>query len=194
MSIKQRTDILLFIRLLLIVPHLICFFVMKNRKRVEEDLSHWFQIRTYGERKCGIMYLMKSLAVNRDFRTQYYHRIGPLKHLLCVFMKYETANNIESLHNVEGGLVLIHSYGIAIHSDCYIGKNCFISPNVTIGYGRGGAPVIGDNVYIGAGAVLFGKLRIGNNVKIGAGAIVADDVPDNSTVVCKKAEVLQRNV
>ncbi|MDA8136956.1 MAG: hypothetical protein M0T82_20250 [Desulfobacteraceae bacterium] len=42
---------------------------------------------------------------------------------------------------------------------------------------------IGNNVYIGPGAKIFGKITIGNNVKIGANAVVYKDVPDNSLVV-----------
>lgn len=62
---------------------------------------------------------------------------------------------------------------------------------VTIGVERTGVPVIGDNVTIGAGAIILGGVRIGNNVNIGAGAIVVDDVPDNTTVVCEKARVVR---
>ena len=51
---------------------------------------------------------------------------------------------------------------------------------------KSGAPVIGDNVYIGAGAKIIGGVRIGNNVRIGAGCVVVEDVPDNCTVVMPK--------
>lgn len=73
-----------------------------------------------------------------------------------------------------------------------IGKNCTILHNVTIGAGRGGAPTIGDNVYIGAGALIIGGVTVGDNVKIGAGAIVVQDIPPNCTVVCEKAKILLR--
>lgn len=46
-----------------------------------------------------------------------------------------------------------------------------------------GAPTIGDNVYIGAGAKIIGGVMIGNNVRIGANCVVFKDVPDNTTVV-----------
>ena len=39
--------------------------------------------------------------------------------------------------------------GIVISQNAVIGKNCFISHQVTIGTSMGKAPVIGDNVYIG---------------------------------------------
>lgn len=62
---------------------------------------------------------------------------------------------------------------------------------VTIGRSRGKAPVIGDNVFIGPGAKIFGGIRVGNNVKIGANCVVFQDVPDNSTVVLDKPRIIE---
>lgn len=80
--------------------------------------------------------------------------------------------------------------GIIVSHNAVIGKNCTIFHQVTIGEGKGGAPLIGDNVLIGAGAKVVGGIRIGNNVKIGAGCVVAKDVPDGATVVCADAKVI----
>jgi serine O-acetyltransferase len=65
-----------------------------------------------------------------------------------------------------------------------IGCRTTLVSNVTIGMGRTVEfPSIGDNVYIGAGARVLGRIRVGNNVRIGANAVVLKDVPDNTTVV-----------
>ena len=45
------------------------------------------------------------------------------------------------------------------------------------------APVIGNNVDIGAGAKLIGRITIGDNVMIGANVVVRSDVPANSIAV-----------
>ena len=85
------------------------------------------------------------------------------------------------------GFYIGHFGGITISPQATIGADCNISQGVTIGVsGEGekwGAPLIGNNVYLAAGAKLFGKIRIGNNVKIGANAVVYKDVPDNALVV-----------
>jgi serine O-acetyltransferase len=85
------------------------------------------------------------------------------------------------------GLYISHCFGVVISGVAKIGKNVDISQGVTIGVsGQGekrGVPTIGDNVYIGAGAKIFGKIVVGNNVKIGANSIVHKDIPDNATVV-----------
>lgn len=80
--------------------------------------------------------------------------------------------------------------GIIINNDVVVGKNCTIYHQVTIGGGNGGAPVIGDNVFIGAGAKIIGPVHIGNNVKIGAGCIVAEDIPDDVTVVMERPRII----
>lgn len=73
-----------------------------------------------------------------------------------------------------------------------IGKNCTIMQNVIIGSSKKAAPRIGDNVIIGAGAVIIGGVKIGNNVHIGAGCVVAEDIPDNCTVVMQKPRIIRR--
>ena len=77
-----------------------------------------------------------------------------------------------------------------------IGSGCTIFHQVTIGSNlledtrHPGAPVIGDNVYIGAGAKIIGGIKIGNNVRIGANCVVVTDIPDNATVVLEKPKVI----
>ncbi len=85
------------------------------------------------------------------------------------------------------GFYIGHFGGITIAADAKIGKNVNISQLVTIGEaGRGkraGAPQIGDDVYIGAGAKVIGKIKVGDNVKIGANAVVYKDIPPDAVVV-----------
>lgn len=73
--------------------------------------------------------------------------------------------------------------GIIISHNAVIGYDCKIFHQVTIGEGRGGAPIIGNHVLIGAGAKIIGGIHIGNNVKIAAGCVVMQDIPDNSVVL-----------
>ncbi len=70
-----------------------------------------------------------------------------------------------------------------IHADVVIGKNLTILPGVVIGAAKTGIPTIGDNVSIGTGAVIIGKVLIGDNVIVGANAVVTKDVPEHCTVV-----------
>lgn len=83
-------------------------------------------------------------------------------------------------------------HGVFISRYATLGPGCRIYQHVTIGEIEGKAPVIGENCWIGAGAVLVGDIHVGKNVKIGAGAVVARDIPDGATVVSQPPRILER--
>lgn len=89
------------------------------------------------------------------------------------------------------GFVLVHSLGVVINSAVRAGAGVVIEHLVTIGAEKGGAPVLGDNVFLGAGAKVIGAVRIGNHVRIGANAVVVSDIPDNCTAVGIPAKPVQ---
>ena len=83
-------------------------------------------------------------------------------------------------------------HGIYLSRYADVGSNCRIYQNVTVGEVRHKAPQIGDNCFIGAGAVIIGDIRIGDGVRIGAGAVVSSDIPDGCTVVAQPPRILKR--
>ena len=87
--------------------------------------------------------------------------------------------------------VLIHSYGIVINSAVRGGADLRLEHGVTIGAEKGAAPVLGDGVFVGAGAKLLGGIRIGDRSKIGANAVVLSDVPAGATAVGIPAKVVR---
>jgi len=52
--------------------------------------------------------------------------------------------------------------------------------------------VIGDDVWIGANAVILPGVTIGNHVVVAAGAVVTKDVPDNCIVAGVPAKILKK--
>ena len=68
-----------------------------------------------------------------------------------------------------------------------LGEDCTLAHVVTIGETkrgeRKGCPKIGNRVWIGAGAVIVGKIVVGDNVLIAPNAYVNFDVPSNSIVM-----------
>lgn len=91
------------------------------------------------------------------------------------------------------GFRLIHYGPVVIHRFAKIGHNCTILHNVTIGKTHKGVPNIGDNVTIGANAVIIGPISIGNNVMIGAGSVVVKDVPDNVCIAGNYEKIVSYN-
>lgn len=93
--------------------------------------------------------------------------------------------------NVFGpGLSIAHYGSIVVNGNVRVGKNCRIHSATNIGEGNGKSPTLGDNVYVGPGAKVFGGITIGNNVAIGANAVLFIDVPDNVTVGGVPAKVI----
>ena len=84
------------------------------------------------------------------------------------------------------------------HPKAVIGKNCKIFQGVTIGSKWSGAnclgeaPYIGNNVMIGAGAVILGNIFIGDNAVIGANAVVTHNIPADSLAVGVPAMIKYR--
>ena len=89
------------------------------------------------------------------------------------------------------GLVLIHSLGVVINGAVKGGRNVKIEHQVTIGAERNVSPVLGDDVFIGAGAKILGGVKIGSDVRIGANAVVVSDLPDGVTAVGIPARVVR---
>lgn len=93
------------------------------------------------------------------------------------------------------GLSLRHGVGLVVHQKAVIGARCTLRQGVTIGERRKDArcPVIGDDVEIGANAVVLGAIRIGEGSVIGAGAVVLHDV-EALTIVAGNPAVLVRRL
>ena len=89
-----------------------------------------------------------------------------------------------------------HGNGVVIGETTIIGDDVTIYQGVTLG-GTGKEkgkrhPTIGNNVVIGAHAIILGNITIGDNSRVGAGAVVTKPVPPNSTVVGNPARIVVR--
>ena len=84
------------------------------------------------------------------------------------------------------GCNIAHGVGIVIHHESIIGENTKIFQNVTIG-SKG--VHIGKNCYIGTGAVVMENL--GDNVRIGANAVVTKTIPSNCVAVGVPAKIIE---
>lgn len=93
------------------------------------------------------------------------------------------------------GFVIDHSGGIVISGYAKFGAHCRIRNGVVVGLARVDdpcAPLIGDHVDIGTGAVLLGRITVGEHSLIGANAVVVKDVPPWSIAVGVPAVVRPR--
>lgn len=137
----------------------------------------WFRLSGFTQRQRGLTHLLYPF-VQLVYR-HYQHKHG-------VWLPPGTS--------VGAGLFLEHMGGVVVNGRTVIGKNCNLANGVTIGQTnrgkRKGTPTIGDNVFIGPGAKILGRIKIGHNVAIGANCVVIDDVPDNAVVAAQPGQII----
>jgi len=85
------------------------------------------------------------------------------------------------------GLSIAHRGTLIVHPDARIGRNCRIHVDVVIGTRPGPPPEpvpwIGENCYIGPGAKIFGAVVLGDNLVIGANAVVGRSFPEGHMTI-----------
>ena len=116
-------------------------------------------------------------------------------HIAYKFIQIITGIELPCEAIVGRNFAIDHFGGIIISGYAEFGDNCRIRNGVVVGLRRVGekvAPIIGNNVDIGAGAKLLGPIRIGDNVLVGANAVVLCDVPADYIAVGVPAVVKPR--
>lgn len=83
------------------------------------------------------------------------------------------------------GLMIYHANGIVINKNAKVGKRCKLHGDVCIGNNgiTEETPIIGDNVDIGIGTKIIGKVKIANNIIIGANAVVTKSFEEENSVL-----------
>lgn len=134
------------------------------------------------------------------FRKANLCKFKPLKafytwRLLC--LSHKTQIQIPARTSIGEGFYIGHLGRVIIHPDAVIGKNVNVGTGVTIGMEnrgkRKGAPIIGDNCWIGTNAVIVGNIKIGNDVLIAPLTYVNFDIPDHSIVIGNPVKIIPRN-
>jgi len=164
------------------------------REDLEANQKHWerpgfhalvvFRFGTWAQQQRGALRMMS----------------GVVYRVLYAFVRNIYSVELPRGTKVGRRLWIPHPAGIVISHRAEIGDDCLILQNVTIGLGghRGArkrppphAPRIGNDVEIGAGAVLMGGITVGDGARIGPNAVVMTDVPAGGTAYAAPAKVLK---
>lgn len=110
-----------------------------------------------------------------------------LARIVSQLVRFLTGIEIHPAAKIGQRLFIDHGMGVVIGETCEIGDDCVLYQGVTLG-GTGKEkgkrhPTIGNRVIVATGAKVLGSMKIGDDVKIGAGAVVLKEVPPNCTVV-----------
>lgn len=116
---------------------------------------------------------VKNTLINKTLLYWWSH----IHYLLGILLGFDIPVNV-----FEGGLRINHHGLIVVNGNAKVGKYCDIHQGVNIGMqgsSNDDSSIIRDNVWIGPGAKLFGKIVIGNNCQIGANAVVNKSFGEN---------------
>lgn len=191
------------IKLLFLLPHIILFLknLSKQRENIIGDMMPYYKFLYIYQfninKKIDIIKLfIRLMSRHDDYRFLFYWRCD-INNKLIKWLYRPTANlymtHQSKMRVSPGGILFHHPFSTIINANT-IGRGCIIRHNTTIGNTNellDHVPIIGNNVNIGAGAIIIGKICIGDNVTIGAGSVVVKDVPNNCIVAGNPAKIIR---
>lgn len=162
--------------------------IASDYKKYKKYGGHFFAIVFFTQ---GFWAIFQYRIANGIYRKLHIPLLRPVLLLFCLFwqkiIEVTTGISIPASVQIGHSFYIGHFGGIILNGNAVIGNNCNISQGITIGVSglenRRGVPIIGDNVYIGANAIVAGKITIADNVLIGACSLVNTDVATNSVML-----------
>lgn len=136
-------------------------------------------------------------ALNTWFTTHKLYMKGhyALARYLSLRAQQKTGIDIHPGAQIGSDFFIDHGSGVVIGETCIIGDHVTLYQGVTLGAtGKvtgNRHPILGDNVVIGAGAKIIGRITIGQNARIGAGSVIIKDVPPYTTMVPAPAHAVR---
>lgn len=150
------------------------------KQAIDRDVCRYLKSIPSMADKPAVARLNWCLYYGLEFRNVFYYRqkrVGFLKWLSTRFLPPLATVEIGP-GEIGEGLFISHHHAVVFPQKA--GKNLRVGPGVVIGRKGDDRPVIGDNVYVCANAVVIGGVHIGDNVIISAGSVVTKDIPSNS--------------
>jgi serine O-acetyltransferase len=167
---------------------LVWIYQLTNQQEIiDADVARWADVLGVTDRRRMLARLLYAFP---EYRALYYHRLAqgnPAGALLARMARkvWPAVPGID-LGDTEIGPGLFISHGqCTILSAERIGANLWVHQGVTIGWDYQGdrRPIVGNDVFVGAGAKILGAVTIGDGARIGANAVVVCDVPAGATAV-----------
>lgn len=157
----------------------------------------WREIAIAGTLKAKIVILLYRMSTLWCSRNPLSKLLGLPFVILNKFIA-ECLFSVEIPHHarIGYGLKIYHPHSVVVGRDVVMGENCTLRQGVTIGNitHRDGqvsaSPVLGNDIELGANAVVIGAITIGDGATIGAGTVVTKDLPAGATVVGQGFRIL----
>jgi len=175
------------------------FMMLEN---LRQDTRRLREIKT----KSWPWYLIESLLFENGYQAVVLYRLGSwfkrhgipvMGPLVARFSLFLTGVDIAPGAEIGPGFRIAHGVGLVIGDQVKMGSGALLLHQVTVGAATTGSrdrmPVLGDNVFVGAGATIIGGVKVGSNVFIGANALITEDLPDDcKAIVEQRLDVVRR--
>jgi serine O-acetyltransferase len=178
-----------------LIPHICIFLLIRKHSRITPDLARWAEIHRRpppaGFAKALSLFVGLMTFVP-EFRTLFYLRAGLAARAFAWMCPPLGSLHIDS-PDIGAGLFIQHGVATIVSAD-RIGANCWIDQHVAIGYSNDtDRPTIGNDVRIGPGAKIIGRVKVGDHATIGPNTVVLYDVEANVTMLGVPGRVVQRS-
>jgi serine O-acetyltransferase len=120
-----------------------------------------------------------------------HRRLPPLAAVLKYINVVVTGADIAPEARFGPGLKLFHPSGVVVGPRCIAGADCTLMQQASLGENEGGSPRLGDRVFIGAGARLFGGVELGDDCIVGANAVVVSSFPADTFIGGVPAKIIR---
>src|SRR5262249_49553918 len=181
-------------RSLFALPLDLLYRATDQQEVIDADVERWADLLWVADRSRMRVRLLYAFP---QFRAVYYHRLrqgnafGALLGRLAVHL-WRPAPGLHLGDSRIGPGLFVSNGEATILSAERIGANLQVHQGVTIGWDYRGErrPILGDDVFIGAGAKILGAITVGDRAMIGANAVVMCDVPPGATAVGIPARIV----
>ena len=170
------------------------------RERMREDVTAVMDRDPSAENRRDVWLFATGLHAIWAFRIQHWlWERG--HHMLATMLSRRSRRRygveIHPAATIGRRFVIDHGMGVVIGATAIIGDDCLMYQGVTLGMTGHHAgkrhPTLGNNVMVGANAVILGNIKVGEGAKVGAGAVVVDEVREGTTVVGVPAREIARH-
>jgi len=166
-------------------------------KYIKEDIETVFKKDPAAKSVIEIIFCypgLHAIWLHRIAHWFYKKKLFFIARLISHINRFFTGIEIHPGAKIGRRFFIDHGMGVVIGETTEIGNDVLLYQGVVLGgvslSKSKRHPTIGNNVVIGAGAIVLGNIKIGDNARVGAGSVVVKDVPSNTTVVGIPARIV----
>ncbi len=159
-------------------------------KRMREDIQTVFAKDPAAKRLLEVSFCypgLQAIWIHRIAHFLWNHKLLLIARFISLFTRWLTGIEIHPGANIGRRFFIDHGMGVVIGETAEIGDDVLMYQGVVLGgttlEKKKRHPTLGNNVVVGAGAILLGAITVGDGARIAAGSVVVHDVPVGATVV-----------